>query len=171
MREMRCPRCESKIPNAVSYWDLTDVSRKYINSGSHEKLLRANALIEEANRLHEEVSDEQQEVQRGMRARYKWTAHVSVVTGERSWDRLPEGTETIRFNGQIANEEELMQSLRYYGSFSGSIDETRHSVTYYRKHGILFHSSGGHLVLEDEQPCSDEEWEALKRCEFGKFQR
>lgn len=97
---------------------------------------------------------------------YKFTVHVKPPILDSHWD-LP--TEHLTITGICINEGEFEEHLNCFGSLPGGRDKTIHSVTYFRVDGILTHTGGGHCILTVPQHCSDEEWEELKKGNFGKF--
>ena len=84
---------------------------------------------------------------------------------DRGWfnSRIPADTEMIMVHATLTNQNIFERHMRTYGSLSNAPDEKKRSVRYYRKHGLLFYDGGGHVTLEAEQPCSDEEWAQLKQ--------
>jgi hypothetical protein len=136
---------------------------KHVNLVEIDKI-QANikVLEDEIRKLKREVDEARAEAGKKLKPIYTYEALVKTSTQEKSWhNELPKGTEYIIFKATLQNKEDYSKFLECYGSCA-TPDETKSSVTYYRKYGIMFHCGGGHLLLEDEQPCSDVEWEELK---------
>lgn len=104
------------------------------------------------------------------KAEYSYS--VKVLDKDYNWEPLAAVTEVIRIVGTLTNADAKERHMQIYGCISGGWEETRLSVNYYRVNGVLLHSGGGWLILNDQLPCTDEEWEAIKACKFPeKFRR
>ena len=77
--------------------------------------------------------------------------------------------ENIVIYSKLSNQYEYINYIELFGPIP--IAETKVSVKYYIKYNMLFHKGGGHLILEDEIPCSDEEWEEIKKGNIDRFLR
>lgn len=165
MKHPFCEKCGSDVQKGmwVNFWDTRSSSTdRHAKCGTHPKNQKINELIEEMQRLEKELDEEQREASKMLEPQYHREAHVKISEGGRH-NKIPEGEEYIFFVSNLLNKSDYENHLKIYGSLSGGTpDETTSSVAYYRKHGILFHDGGGWLILEDEQPCSDAEWESLK---------
>jgi len=71
------------------------------------------------------------------------------------------GNKSLRINSILTNQKIFDDHLHCFRSLVNPPKKEKLSVEYYRKHGLLLHQGGGWLILEDEQPCSDNEWEEI----------
>ena len=72
------------------------------------------------------------------------------------------GDDLLYITTGLANACDKKEFMSLFGSISGSWDKLRKSVKYFRISDVLLHKGGGWLLLKDQQPCSDEEWESIK---------
>ena len=68
----------------------------------------------------------------------------------------------IRIVTALQNIEDKEEFMNIFGYVNGNWDLNRRSVTYFRICNVLMHEGGGWILLNDKQPCSDEEWKAIK---------
>jgi hypothetical protein len=132
-----------------------------------ERRDRIRALETELKTLKREHHDEGYKTQ--PEARYTYSVHPGVQEDEHWSTKVPVGSEYILIQGKLANEDEKDAHMEIYGSINGDWKERRTSVKYFRMENILMHDGGGFLILKDPQHCNDEEWEELKKGNFGKF--
>jgi hypothetical protein len=157
-----CRKCGAKIP----LMQFLDHKRRraddlFLHAGNHEKLKMANRLIEEAREIETEVRELQARHRRRLKPEYSRKITMAKSTGD-GWTNVPEGQEYFTILSELVNGDLFDKHIKKYGSLSQSPDVSHRSVRYYRKHGFLFHDGGGHHILEDEQPCSDEDWEQFR---------
>ena len=158
---MKCPVCENEVVDRYRSRVRRPASDIYISSGNHKKLVLARNLITEAKTLEEGAREEQSEARKQLVPEYSYKVTVGIQRPDR-FSKCPEGAEYVVITATLTNEDIFKEHMRFYGSISSPPESGRSSVRYYRKHGILFHDSGGWLILEDEVPFSDEDWNALK---------
>lgn len=168
---MRCPICEQEVAEKYKAYTRVPADKHYVHSGNHPKLIEAHHLIDEAKKLENEVREEQQAHRKTLTAEYNHTVHVNVAESSPWHSDIPEGEEYIVITSVLTNEDVFKEHMRYFGSISGPPESGKSSVKYYRKHGLLFHESGGWLVLKDKELCSDEQWEDLKAGRLDEFLR
>lgn len=134
----------------------------YLHTNNHIKLKQADIFIKQARELERQVEEENSTVRKLLIPRYSFKVSSSIVKEDDSRNNLPKGTETLYILATLCNKDIFDSHMKTYGSISMYPEETRSSLKYYRKHGLLFHTDGGWHLLKDEQPCSDKEWEQLK---------
>jgi len=71
----------------------------------------------------------------------------------------------------LKDSDKYVEYAKVFGSIVNAPSEKVSSVKYYIKYGILFHDGGGRLVLKDKIPCSDKDWEEIKKGNIKKFLR
>ncbi len=169
---MQCPKCYEQFdPSAgwLDLWDKKGVRSKaenyvYMCSKNHRKIQRATKLIELAKRLEREVEVEAVEASKLIPTEYSYSVKVDNQKPTK-WTKF-EG-EYIIITATLSEESQRarFEFLERFGSFRCFFDSEyiKTSVCYYRKYNMLFHDRGGWNLLLDEQPCSDEEWEELKK--------
>jgi hypothetical protein len=137
------------------------------------ELSKAIRLKEEINKMKLKVCEMEADLgkmERENRPTEKYgDFEVTVSTEGNRFSGIPEGTEMIRITAKLLNIEEKNEHLNIFGCIVGDWKEFRRSVAYYRVYGVLLHDGGGYLLLNDKVPCSDEEWEEIKKGNFGKF--
>lgn len=161
-RDPQCSGCGKQIP-IMTFLDYTrDRAEKiFEHAGNHPKLKRANKLIEEARGIEDEVRELRSKHRKSLVAVYRVEVKVEVSNG--TWyTKVPKGDEFIVITRYLMNQEVFDRHMKRYGSISNRPREKEMSVKYYRKHGLLLCDGGGSGFLEDEQPCSDEEWADMK---------
>ena len=75
------------------------------------------------------------------------------------------GDEYFIVRRYLMNFDDYSNHFNLFKSKKEPPDGTSYSVKYYRRYGILFHveSCSGVKMLEDNCPCSNEDWEDLKK--------
>jgi hypothetical protein len=137
----------------------------------HPKLILIEGLNAQIKQLKREVDEEEREHRKELIPEYSYEIHAGVQK-ETGWhSKIESNQEYIVIRRNVTNMIIFDEHLNYYGSIMDKPKASVQSVKYYRKHGLLMHDGGGHCVLIDEEPCSDEEWEALKGGILGKFTR
>ena len=117
-------------------------------------------LEKELNELKSWLAKEREEVFKKIIPIYKHEVHIfNENTTE----------EDIVIYSKLSNQYEYVNYIELFGPIPTA--ETKISVKYYIKYNMLFHKGGGHLTLEDEIPCSDEEWEEIKKGNIDRFLR
>jgi hypothetical protein len=139
----------------------------------HTNLIKIEELNQEIKKLRLNLDNEQRENRKTLIPQYTYEVYPHTQKeSSLGWSsKIPVGQEYIVIRRYVSNMVIFDDHLEYYGSIMNKPEASVLSVTYYRKHGILLHESGGHLVLNDEQLCSDEEWNDLKNGNLGKFVR
>lgn len=161
---MKCPICNGtgKMEDKSLFGTRYPASKIFTSSGNHPKLIQAKELIERARELERQVKEEQDIHRKTIKPIY--LTEVTVHTNKNSYSsKIPDGEEYVRIVQSLTNGEDFIEHMKYFGSVSGPSEETRTSVAYYRKNNFLLHDHGGWMLLEDEQPCNDEEWEDIKK--------
>lgn len=106
-----------------------------------------------------------------LKPEYTRKVHLKYSKEKSFFNKIPIGSEYIVITNQLTNRKIYEEHLKLYGSGTVIPDDHTTSVGYYRKYGILFRTGGGHLILEDEQPCNDRQWEELKKGNLTEFLR
>lgn len=131
-----------------------------------EMIERALELRERLVALEEEKRNIEQELY-SLRRTCEPTARYGglkpfIEKDYRDWNGMV-FSETVRLVDYLLNDEERETHMKIFGQINGSWEELRRSCTYYRnEYGVLSHTGGGWILLQDGIPCSDEEWEAIK---------
>ena len=79
------------------------------------------------------------------------------------------GDEVFTINRIMKNYDEYKIYYGLFKSIQPFVNKSVWSVTYYRRFGVLLRCGGGHLILNDEVLCSDEEWKELIKGNINKF--
>lgn len=132
-----------------------------------ERRDRIKALKAELAKLEREHHDEGYTTQ--PEARYTYEVFPGIQEDDHWSTDVPVGSEYILIHGTLVNDDEKNAHMEVYGSINGQWNEHRRSVKYYRMENILMHDGGGYLILKTPQHCNDEEWDELKKGNFGKF--
>jgi hypothetical protein len=156
----KCPNCGEALPLWLTLSGRSSADRIFEHAGNHKLLKKANELIELARSYEEKVRELQKKHRKRLKSQYLHKVSVKVSDGS-SWTKIPKGQEYITITAVLLNNGMFDNHLKLYGSLSQPPSEKYTTVKYYRKHGMLLHDSGGHHILEDEQPCSAEEWSEL----------
>jgi len=134
----------------------------FLHIDNHPKLKQANELIKQACILEREVKEEQDGARKNLKPEYSYKVTVNIEK-ESSWfSGLPGGTETLHIQATLLNKAVFDSHIHYYGSLYNPPEDSKSSLKYYRKHGVLFHTGGGHHLLNDEKPCSAKDWKQFK---------
>lgn len=166
---MKCPICKQETAEKYRAYTRLPADKHYISGGNHPKLIKAHDLINGAKELENQVREEQALHRKTLRAEYKHKVHVKVAKKGHFFNKIPEGQEYIVITSILTNEDIFKEHMNYFGSICGPPESSKSSVQYYRKHGILLHDSGGWLLLNDEEPCNNQQWEDLKAGRLHEF--
>jgi hypothetical protein len=137
----------------------------------HPLKVEINSLQAKINELEKQLYTEQRIHRATLKPEYEYEVHTNVQKQESWMRRVPAGTEYIIIIRKLTNEHIFNEHMNLFGSITNKPNKEEKSVKYYVKHGVLLHDGGGYIILEDEQPCSPEEWEQLKLGNFGKFNK
>ena len=135
----------------------------------HPKLIQIEQLNAQIKQLKREVDEEESPHRKELIPQYNYEIHAGIQK-ETGWhSKIEAGQEYIVIRRNVTNMVIFDDHLHYYGSIMNKPEASVLSVKYYRKHGLLMHDGGGHCVLNDEELCSDQDWEDLKNGILDKF--
>lgn len=135
----------------------------------HPNKLKISLLKIEISKLEEQLSNEQREARKLLKPEYTYEVYVEVQKKSVWHSDIVEGQEFIRIRRTLSNSQVFKYHMNHFGSINNPPRDSDLSVNYYRKHGILFHDGGGHLILNDKELCSDSDWEDLKNGKLDNY--
>lgn len=160
-----CPKCGNEHNyNCFSLGDTrATADHVYLSSGNHPKLQEANELIKRARELDKQVREEEAQVQKNLKPIYDLKVTRKIYPDQGQWHHsMPAGTEYIEIQATLKNREIFENHLKTYGHISYyRLEDTRHSVKYYRLGNVILHADGGWVPLQYNVMCTDEQWERI----------
>lgn len=135
----------------------------------HPNLIKIKELEDQIRQLEREADEEQSINRKTLIPQYTYEVYIHKHKKDGWSSKIGDGQEYINIRRHVSNMVIFDDHMAYYGSIMNKPEASVLSVKYYRKHGLLMHDGGGHLVLKDEELCSDEDWEDIKNCVLDKF--